>query len=103
MQNPFKTGDIVPTKLKGKEIQAAVSKIWKNEVQVKTTEGELLWQQPLPSRAQMSNCAGFSWCDTCSETCLDGEVRKDLVKLGMDDRVFCVVNGVNPSGIEQWP
>jgi hypothetical protein len=44
MQNPFKTGDIVLTKLKGKEIQAAVSKIWKNEVQVKTTEGELLWR-----------------------------------------------------------
>jgi hypothetical protein len=42
MQNPFKTGDIVLTKLKGKEIQAAVSKIWKNEVQVETTEGELL-------------------------------------------------------------
>lgn len=32
------------TKLKGKEIQAAVSKIWKNEVQVKTAEGELLWR-----------------------------------------------------------
>jgi hypothetical protein len=44
MQNPFKTGDIVLTKLKGKEIQAAVSKIWQNEVQVKTTEGELLWR-----------------------------------------------------------
>jgi hypothetical protein len=44
MQNPFKTGDIVLTKLKGKEIQAAVSKIWKNEVQVKTAEGELLWR-----------------------------------------------------------
>jgi hypothetical protein len=44
MQNPFKTGDIVLTKLKGKEIQAAVSKFWKNEVQVKTTEGELLWR-----------------------------------------------------------
>jgi hypothetical protein len=44
MQNPFKTGDIVLTKLKGKEIQAAISKIWKNEVQVKTTEGELLWR-----------------------------------------------------------
>jgi hypothetical protein len=44
MQNPFKTGDIVLTKLKGKEIQAAVSKIWKNEVQVKTTEGDLLWR-----------------------------------------------------------
>jgi hypothetical protein len=44
MQNPFKTGDIVLTKLKGKEIQAAVSKIWKNEVQVKITEGELLWR-----------------------------------------------------------
>jgi hypothetical protein len=27
MQNPFKTGDIVLTKLKGKEIQAAVSKV----------------------------------------------------------------------------
>jgi len=44
MQNPFKTGDTVLTKLKGKEIQAAVSKIWKNEVQVKTAEGELLWR-----------------------------------------------------------
>jgi hypothetical protein len=44
MQNPFKTGDIVLTKLKGKEVQAAVSKIWKNEVQVKTAEGELLWR-----------------------------------------------------------
>ena len=44
MQNPFKTGDIVLTKLKGKEIQAAVSQIWKNEVQVKTAEGELLWR-----------------------------------------------------------
>lgn len=44
MTNPFKTGDIVLTKLKGKEVQAAVSKIWKNEVQVKTPEGELLWR-----------------------------------------------------------
>lgn len=44
MQNPFKTGDTVLTKLKGKEVQAAVSAIWKNEVQVKTTDGELLWR-----------------------------------------------------------
>jgi len=44
MQNPFKTGDMVLTKLKGKEVQAAVSKIWKNEVQVKTAEGDLLWR-----------------------------------------------------------
>jgi hypothetical protein len=44
MQNPFKAGDIVLTKLKGKEVQAAVSKIWKNEVQVKTADGELLWR-----------------------------------------------------------
>jgi hypothetical protein len=44
MQNPFKTGDIVLTRLKGKEVQAAVSKIWKNEVQVKTADGDLLWR-----------------------------------------------------------
>ncbi len=44
MQNPFKAGEAVMTKVKGKQVLASVTKTWQNEVQVKTGEGDLLWR-----------------------------------------------------------
>jgi hypothetical protein len=44
MQNPFKKKDAVLTKLKGSVVEAIVTQTWKNEVQVKTTAGDLLWR-----------------------------------------------------------
>ncbi len=44
MQNPFKAGEAVMTKVKGKHVLASVTKTWQNEVQVKTGDGDLLWR-----------------------------------------------------------
>jgi hypothetical protein len=44
MQNPFKAGEAVMTKVTGKQVLASVTKTWQNEVQVKTAEGDLLWR-----------------------------------------------------------
>ncbi len=44
MQNPFKDGEAVLTKIKSKEVQATVTKTWKNEVEVRTADGALLWR-----------------------------------------------------------
>lgn len=44
MQNPFKKDDAVLTKVKGRSVEATVTQTWKNEVQVKTTKGDLLWR-----------------------------------------------------------
>jgi hypothetical protein len=61
MQNPFKTGDLVLTKVKGKDVQAAVSQTWRNEVQVKTADGELMWRTMYtvwrPSEAPLQRAA----------------------------------------------
>lgn len=44
MENPFKAGDDVITKVKGSEVRATVVKTWKNEVQVKTSNKDLVWR-----------------------------------------------------------
>lgn len=44
MENPFKKDDAVLTKVKQREVQATITKVWKNEVQVKTADGDLLWR-----------------------------------------------------------
>jgi hypothetical protein len=44
MENPFKAGDSVVTNVKGKEVPAVVVQTWQNEVQVRITEGDLLWR-----------------------------------------------------------
>jgi hypothetical protein len=44
MQNPFKVGEPVLTKLKTKEVEAVITQVWKNEVQVRTVDGDLLWR-----------------------------------------------------------
>lgn len=44
MENRFKKDDAVLTKIKQREVQATVTKVWKNEVQVKTADGDLLWR-----------------------------------------------------------
>ena len=44
--NPHAKGDKVTTKLggKGKDVEAEVVAVWKDEVQVKTPDGELRWR-----------------------------------------------------------
>ena len=44
--NPYKKGDKVRTKLggKGEDVEAEVTAVWKDEVQVKTPDGELRWR-----------------------------------------------------------
>ncbi len=44
MQNPFRKDDAVLTKVKGKPVEANVVQTWQNEVQVKTTTGDVLWR-----------------------------------------------------------
>ncbi|CAN5553096.1 hypothetical protein BH18VER1_BH18VER1_16560 [soil metagenome] len=44
MQNPFKVGEPVVTKLKTKEVEAVITQVWRNEVQVRTANSELLWR-----------------------------------------------------------
>ncbi len=44
MQNPFKKADAVLTRVKGAVVEANVTQTWNNEVQVKTTMGDVLWR-----------------------------------------------------------
>jgi hypothetical protein len=44
MENPFKPEDRVATKVRGKEVEAIVTAIWKNEVQVRTPDNERRWR-----------------------------------------------------------
>jgi hypothetical protein len=44
VKNPFKVGEKVITKVDGKEVEAVVTKLWQNEVQVRTPDNELRWR-----------------------------------------------------------
>jgi len=44
MENPFKTGDKVLTKVKGQQVEAVVNQVYNQEVQVRTAEKMLLWR-----------------------------------------------------------
>lgn len=44
MENPFKTGDKVLTKVKGQPVEAVVNQVYNQEVQVRTTDKKLLWR-----------------------------------------------------------
>jgi hypothetical protein len=44
MTNPFKPEDRVQTKVKGSVVDAVVRLVWKDEVQVRTGDNELLWR-----------------------------------------------------------
>jgi hypothetical protein len=44
VENPFKVGDKVVTKVQGAEVEAVVTKLWQNELQVRTSDKELRWR-----------------------------------------------------------
>jgi hypothetical protein len=44
VRNPFKVGDKVITKVRGVEVEGIVTKLWQNEVQVRTPDNELRWR-----------------------------------------------------------
>jgi hypothetical protein len=44
VKNPFKVGEKVITKVDSKEVEAVVTKLWQNEVQVRTPDNELRWR-----------------------------------------------------------
>ena len=44
MKNPFKVGEKIITKVGGNEVEAVVTKLWQNEVQVRTPDNELRWR-----------------------------------------------------------
>ena len=44
MNNPFKAGDKVLTKVKGQPVEALVNQVWNDEVQVRTADKKLLWR-----------------------------------------------------------
>jgi hypothetical protein len=44
VRNPFKVGDKVLTKVQGAEVEAVVTKLWQNELQVRTPDKELRWR-----------------------------------------------------------
>jgi len=44
VENPFKVGDKVVTKVQGAEVEAVVTKLWQNELQVRTPDKELRWR-----------------------------------------------------------
>ncbi len=44
MQNPFRKDDAVLTRVKGAVVEASITQTWNNEVQVKTTMGDVLWR-----------------------------------------------------------
>jgi len=44
VKNPFKVGEKVITKVDGKEVEAVVTKLWQNEVQVRISGNELRWR-----------------------------------------------------------
>ncbi len=44
VENPFKVGDKVLTKVQGAEVEATVTKLWQNELQVRTPDKELRWR-----------------------------------------------------------
>ncbi len=44
MSNPFKAEDKVLIKVKGQQIEATVTQVWNQEVQVRTPEKKLLWR-----------------------------------------------------------
>ncbi len=44
MKNPFKVEQMVIAKLSGIEAEAILTKVWDNEVQVRTSDNELPWR-----------------------------------------------------------
>jgi len=44
VKNPFKIGEKVLTKVAGNEVDAVVTKLWQNEVQVRTADNEIRWR-----------------------------------------------------------
>jgi hypothetical protein len=44
VRNPFKVGDKVLTKVQGAEVEAVVTKLWQNELQIRTPDKELRWR-----------------------------------------------------------
>jgi hypothetical protein len=44
VKNPFKVGEKVITKVGGSEVEAVVTKLWQNELQVRTPDNELRWR-----------------------------------------------------------
>jgi len=44
MENPFKSGDKVLTKIKGQQVEAIVNQVYNQEVQVRTADKKLLWR-----------------------------------------------------------
>ena len=44
MENPFKPDDKVFTKVKGNDVEATVRLVWQNEVQVRLSDGTLVWR-----------------------------------------------------------
>jgi len=44
VKNPFKIGEKVRTKVDGNEVDAVVTALWQNEVQVRTPDNELRWR-----------------------------------------------------------
>lgn len=44
MKNPFKVGQTVKTNVGDTEVDAVVTKVWQNEVQVRTPDNELRWR-----------------------------------------------------------
>jgi hypothetical protein len=44
VKNPFKIGEKVLTKVAKNEVEAVVTKLWQNEVQVRTSDNEIRWR-----------------------------------------------------------
>ena len=44
MENPYKPDEKVLTKMKGADVEATVTQVWQNEVQIKTSDGKLTWR-----------------------------------------------------------
>jgi hypothetical protein len=44
MENTFKAGDQVLTKVKGQQVEAVVNQVYHQEVQVRTADKRLLWR-----------------------------------------------------------
>jgi hypothetical protein len=70
VKNPFKVGEKVITKVDGKEVEAVVTKLWQNEVQVRTPDNELRWRSmytiwypgasPLPREQKTTKSVGVA-------------------------------------------
>jgi len=87
VKNPFKIGEKVITKVDGQEVEAVVTSLFQNEVQVRTPDNELRWRTiytvwypgaaPLPRSQKTTKSVGIAvGANNASKSALASQPKK---------------------------